>query len=187
MCSGCTAFPNREKPAKALADLFRDVTGVDYVDPGYHNSMTSGAYFQVRVDVKRSVDAQALSETAGKFAAGVDAVGFPEHGVELWISYYDYPNVDPDDSRAVFDLTDAWKKRNPVTSADVASAVALWANVLQFPGVQNVSVFQPTDEYETGRDRGVHAGVVDQAAGLALQKRFPELTNHWEVVSAGRS
>ena len=183
-CAACTVFPDREKPASHIADFFKRVPGVAHVDPGYTNTMTNGAGYQVWVYVKAPVDAAALSRAARMFVEAVDGVGSPEHDVELWF-VDDERSVDG--STAAFRLTDSWQKRNRLTANEVAAAAQLWANVHDFPGVARAGATMPTDQDATGRGGDVGATVRDRAAGMALQQRYPELTGHWTIATGDRS
>lgn len=183
-CAGCTVFPDREKPASQLADFFKRVPGVTYVDPTYTNTMTNGAGYQVWVHIEAPVNAAALGRAARMFVEALDKVGFPEHDLELWFADYNYPL---DDSTAAIRLTDSWQKRNGVTADEVAAAAQLWAVVVGAPGVASAGLRLPDDQYATGGEKGISAIVRDQATGSALQQRYPELAGHWTVSSAGKS
>lgn len=178
LCAGCTVFPDRQKPARELADFFKRVPGVTYVDPGYTNTMTNGAGYQVWVHVEQTVDAAALSQAARMFVEAADEVGFPDHDLRLWFVVRNHP---ADDSIAAIRLTDSWQKRNGVTADEAAAATELWANALSFPGVTRAGLRLPDDEYATGREKGIGATVRDEATGAALQQRYPALAGHWSI------
>jgi hypothetical protein len=178
---GC-GFPNREKEARQLADAMRAVAGVTGVNNGYYNGIDAGAGFKPSVTVDCSVSAKALSDAARTFTNSVDTIGFPGYDVELAFNL-DSPSYPTDypargdspysHSQAQFHLTDDGGHRINESSDDVAAGVSLWVNVFQSPGVVSVNLNQ--------HDSSVQVAVADQAAGMALQQRFPQLANNWKI------
>ena len=184
--------PNRATAADQLTAAMRAVPGVTSVDRNYYNGFDQGAGFRLSVTVGCSVSAQALSDAARAFVNRVDTIGFAKHKVELAFSL-DSPSYttaappgesDYSYSRAEFPINDESGHRTSTSSDDVAADVSLWVSVFQFPGVVSVTLGRwggqpPADR--KGRDVWFRATVVDQAAGTALQQRFPQLTDNWKV------
>ena len=142
-------------------------------------------YFWVSVTVGPAVTAQQVSDAGRTFVERFGgAVGFPGHKVSL--EFTDpVPNTsDPgaSDSTLQFELTDGAGKRTSLGADDVAATAARWVDIWKFPGVNTVEISQSN---AGANSRSIRVTVINDAAGAALARQFPDAAGHWCVYYPG--